>query len=68
MELRRLRLEWALKAFLEGGRETLEEWLLIDPRTKSNRQVDAVIDDLLSMPGNEEMRGTSTEAGPKTDV
>jgi alpha-galactosidase len=55
MELRRMRLEWALQAFLEGGRETLEEWLLIDPRTESNWEVKAVIEDLLAMPENTQM-------------
>ncbi|RLI23086.1 alpha-glucosidase/alpha-galactosidase, partial [Candidatus Bathyarchaeota archaeon] len=52
---RMLRMEWALEAFLEGGRDLLFEWLIVDPRTKSNEQVNKVIDDLLSLPGNEEM-------------
>ncbi|MCD6444160.1 alpha-glucosidase/alpha-galactosidase [Candidatus Bathyarchaeota archaeon] len=52
---RMLRMEWALEAFLEGGRDLLFEWLIVDPRTKSNEQVENVIDDLLSLPGNEEM-------------
>jgi alpha-galactosidase len=52
---RMMRMEWALEAFLEGGRDTLFEWLITDPRTKSTDQVNQVIDDLLSMPENLEM-------------
>lgn len=49
------RVEWALEAFLEGGREILFEWLVDDPRTRTNKQAERVIDDLLAMPENEEM-------------
>ncbi|MGB9896088.1 MAG: alpha-glucosidase/alpha-galactosidase, partial [Thermoproteota archaeon] len=52
---RMMRAEWALEAFLEGGREKLFEWLIVDPRTKSTEQVNQVIDAILSIPGNEEM-------------
>ncbi|MGB9717206.1 MAG: alpha-glucosidase/alpha-galactosidase [Thermoproteota archaeon] len=52
---RMMRMEWALEAFLEGGRDTLFEWLITDPRTKSTEQVNQVIDDILSMPENLEM-------------
>ncbi|MEM2088109.1 MAG: alpha-glucosidase/alpha-galactosidase [Thermoproteota archaeon] len=52
---RMMRMEWALEAFLEGGRDNLFEWLIIDPRTKSTEQVNQVIDDTLSMPENLEM-------------
>ncbi|MCS7104278.1 MAG: alpha-glucosidase/alpha-galactosidase [Thermofilaceae archaeon] len=52
---RMMRMEWALEAFLEGGRDLLFEWLIVDPRTKSNEQVNAVIDAILSMPENKEM-------------
>ncbi|MEM1853270.1 MAG: alpha-glucosidase/alpha-galactosidase [Thermofilaceae archaeon] len=52
---RMMRMEWALEAFLEGGRDVLFEWLIVDPRTKSTEQVDAVINDILSMPENREM-------------
>jgi alpha-galactosidase len=52
---RMMRMEWALEAFLEGGRDTLFEWLITDPRTKSTDQVNQVINDLLSMPENLEM-------------
>jgi len=50
------RMEWALEAFLEGGRSTLIEWLMSDPRTKNDKQAEAVSNELLSMQGNEEMK------------
>ncbi len=52
---RMMRMEWALEAFLEGGRDTLFEWLIMDPRNKSTDQVNQVIDAILRMPGNKEM-------------
>ena len=52
---RLMRCEWALEAFLEGGRDLLFEWLIVDPRTKSTRQVNEVIDAILKLPGNEEI-------------
>ncbi len=52
---RMLRMEWALEAFLEGGRDLLFDWLIVDPRTKSSEQVEKTIDAILSLPGNEEM-------------
>lgn len=56
MMYRLMRAEWALEAFLEGGRDSLFNWLIIDPRTKSTEQVNGVIDAILGLPGNEEMR------------
>ncbi|MCS7105691.1 MAG: alpha-glucosidase/alpha-galactosidase, partial [Thermofilaceae archaeon] len=52
---RMMRMEWALEAFLEGGRDLLFDWLIMDPRTKSTRQVEETISDLLSLPENVEM-------------
>jgi len=52
---RMMRMEWALEAFLEGGRGLLFDWLIVDARTKSTKQVEKTIDDLLSIPENEEM-------------
>ena len=52
---RMMRMEWALEAFLEGGRDLLFEWLITDPRTKSPQHVDEVINALLSIPENREM-------------
>ncbi|PMQ01714.1 MAG: alpha-glucosidase/alpha-galactosidase [Dictyoglomus sp. NZ13-RE01] len=51
-----LRMEWALHAFKTGDRRVLEEILIRDPRTKSYEQVKNVIDEILSLPFNEEMR------------
>ncbi|HOP25501.1 MAG TPA: alpha-glucosidase/alpha-galactosidase, partial [Defluviitoga sp.] len=51
-----LRMEWALEAFLTGDRRVLEEFLIRDPRTRSYEQVVKVIDEILALPGNEEMR------------
>ncbi len=50
-----MRMEWALEAFLEGGRDLLFEWLIVDPRTKSNEQIEETINDILSLPENVEM-------------
>lgn len=50
-----VRMEWALEAFLEGGKEILFEWLVDDPRTKNDQQVEEVINALLSMEENKEM-------------
>lgn len=55
LQPRMMRMEWALEAFLKGGRDTLFEWLIVDPRTKSTGQVNQVIDDILRMPENSEM-------------
>ncbi|MCS7111190.1 MAG: alpha-glucosidase/alpha-galactosidase [Ignisphaera sp.] len=52
---RLMRMEWALEAFLKGGRDTLFNWLIVDPRTKSTKQVEETIDAILKIPGNEEM-------------
>lgn len=52
---RMTRMEWALEAFLEGGRDHLFNWLIVDPRTASTEQVEETIDAILKLPGNEEM-------------
>ena len=52
---RMLRMEWALEAFLKGGKNLLLEWLLNDPRTKSLEQAEATIKDILALPFNNEM-------------
>ncbi len=52
---RMMRMEWALEAFLKGGRNQLFNWLIVDPRTNSTKQVEDVIDAILKIPGNEEM-------------
>jgi len=55
MQPRMMRMEWALEAFIEGGKDSIFEWLIVDPRTKSTKQVEQTIDRILSIPGNEEM-------------
>ncbi|MBS7639877.1 MAG: alpha-glucosidase/alpha-galactosidase [Candidatus Bathyarchaeia archaeon] len=50
-----MRAEWALEANLKGGRDTLVHWLIMDIRTRDMKQIDSVIDAILSLPGNEEM-------------
>jgi alpha-galactosidase len=52
---RMLRMEWALEAYLEGGRDLLAEWLLSDPRTKSFTQAEETIKEILALPFNREM-------------
>ena len=52
---RLMRAEWALEAFLEGGRDSLIQWLAIDVRTKNMKQIEEVIDAILKIPENEEM-------------
>ncbi|MGC9138891.1 MAG: alpha-glucosidase/alpha-galactosidase, partial [Thermoplasmata archaeon] len=49
-----MRMEWAIDAFLEGGRQTLEQWLIGDTRIKNERQVNSVIEAILSMPENKD--------------
>lgn len=49
------RMEWALETFLEGEKELFLEWLMADPRTRSNKQAEDVINALFSMKENESM-------------
>ena len=53
---RRLRMEWALEAFTTGDKRILQEILVRDPRTRSFEQVEAVVDEILSLPFNREMK------------
>lgn len=53
---RMLRMEMALEAFLTGDIRILKELLYRDPRTKSDEQVENVIEEILSLPENAEMR------------
>jgi len=53
---RRLRMEWALEAFVSGDKMMLQEILIRDPRTKSFEQAKAVVDEILALPFNEEMK------------
>ena len=53
---RMLRMEWALEAFISGDKRILQEILLRDPRTKSFKQAEAVIEEILALPFNKEMK------------
>lgn len=53
---RMMRMEWALEAFTTGNREILEEVLVRDIRTKSLKQARKVIDEILDLPFNREMK------------
>lgn len=53
---RMLRMEWALEAFLSGDKRILQEILVRDPRTKSFEQAEAVIEEILALPFNKEMK------------
>jgi len=53
---RMLRMEWALEAFISGDKRILQEILVRDPRTKSFEQAEAVIDEILVLPFNKEMK------------
>jgi alpha-galactosidase/6-phospho-beta-glucosidase family protein len=52
---RMLHAEWGLEAFTSGSREMLVENLIRDPRTRSERQARGTIDEILALPGNEDM-------------
>jgi len=53
---RMLRMEWALEAFVSGDKMILQEILIRDPRTKSFEQAKAVVDEILALPFNKEMK------------
>ncbi|MBU4562752.1 alpha-glucosidase/alpha-galactosidase, partial [bacterium] len=53
---RMLRMEWALEAFVSGDKKILQEILIRDGRTKSFEQAEAVIEEILALPFNEEMK------------
>jgi alpha-galactosidase/6-phospho-beta-glucosidase family protein len=49
-------MEWALEAFVSGDKRILQEILIRDPRTKSFKQAEAVIEEILELPFNKEMK------------
>lgn len=53
---RRLRMEWALESFISGNKKILQEILVRDPRTRSFEQARAVVEEILSLPFNREMK------------
>ncbi|MFB6491514.1 MAG: alpha-glucosidase/alpha-galactosidase [Thermoproteus sp. AZ2] len=54
------RMEMALEAFIKGGRDSLRMWLEVDPRTRSEKQIEEAIDDVLNtsveIGGDDEMK------------
>ena len=50
-----LRMRWALEAYTTGDKRVLEEILVRDPRTKSFEQARAVLEEIMSLPINEEI-------------
>ena len=53
---RLVRLEFAMEAFLQGGRSVLLELLFRDPRTKSDGQANRVLDEILNLPFNKDVK------------
>lgn len=53
---RMMRMEMAVRAFLEGDMSYIFEMLYRDPRTKNDGQVEAVINEIVNLPENEKMR------------
>jgi alpha-galactosidase len=53
---RMVKLEMALEAFLTGDRSILLEILYRDPRTKSNKQAEETLEEILDLPFNREMK------------
>ncbi len=53
---RMMRMEWAIEAFISGNKDILEEVLIRDIRTKSVRQAKEVIEEILDLPFNKEMK------------
>ena len=51
-----LRMEWVLETFLSGDKRILQEILVRDPRTKSFEQAKTVIDEILNLPFNKDMK------------
>lgn len=53
---RMMRMEWALHAIMNGDKSALIEFLLRDPRTKSLEQAQTVIEEILNLPENQQMK------------
>jgi alpha-galactosidase len=48
-------MEMELAAYQQGSRELLLQLILMDPHTRSLPQAEALLGDILAMPGNEAM-------------
>nr|WP_206528146.1 hypothetical protein [Marinitoga sp. 38H-ov] len=51
-----IRMDMALEAFLTGDIKLLEEFLIRDRRTTSYSQVKNVLEELMNLPENQEMK------------
>lgn len=51
-----MRMEMALEAFIKGDINVLKEFLFRDPRTKSEEQVEGVLNEIMNLPENEKMK------------
>jgi alpha-galactosidase/6-phospho-beta-glucosidase family protein len=51
-----MRMEMALDAFITGDRRMLEEILIRDPRTRTEKQVKEVLNEIMDLPFNSEMK------------
>jgi alpha-galactosidase len=49
-------LEWALESFTAGSKELLIDALIRDPRTRSNDQAREVVETILNLPFNQDMK------------
>ncbi len=49
-------VELELAAYAQGSRELLRQLILTDPFTRSLGQADALLEDILALPGHEAMR------------
>ncbi|MCD6104932.1 MAG: alpha-glucosidase/alpha-galactosidase, partial [Thermosipho sp. (in: Bacteria)] len=51
-----MRMEMALEAFIKGDINVLKEFLFRDPRTKSEEQVEGVLNEIMNLPENKKMK------------
>jgi len=56
LQPRIMRMEMAIEAFLSGDIRIIKELLYRDARTRDDEQVEKVIEEILMLPENEEMR------------
>jgi len=49
-------LEWSLEAFMTGRKDLIVDALMRDPRTKTNKQAEEVVNAILNLPFNQDMK------------
>ena len=49
-------LEWSLEAFTAGRKDLIVDALMRDPRTKTNKQAEEVVNAILNLPFNQDMK------------